>query len=229
MEPPSMSEASNKSITSRRGRGNLRGVLARVLVGACLAAGAVSMTAMTVSPPEPEAIPRRWQLDLEPGALRLATVDVPGVGKKAYFYFTYQVVNNSGEDMLFAPAFELATERGAIRSGLDVPVAVTRKLIEQTQNTYMEDQISIIGQLLQGKENAKDGIVIWPADELDMDELVLYAAGFSGETATVVKPTSKEPAVLRKSYMIEYHVSGDMTEMIGKEIPREMNGHWIMR
>ncbi|MBC7773354.1 MAG: hypothetical protein H7210_12730 [Pyrinomonadaceae bacterium] len=225
----------------------LSGRVARILTCVCAAAAAVPMiatsslsasaarsTAVTMTPPEPEAIPRRWQLEIEPGPLRLASLDVPEVGKKTFFYFTYRVINNTGEDLLFAPAFELATERGVYRSGTGVPVAVTKTLLDYVQNSYIQDQISIIGQLLQGKENAKDGLVIWPADELNADEMTLYAAGFSGETATVAKPTSKdkpdaEKVVLRKSYQIKYHLSGDMSNFIGKEIMRAEPGRWIMR
>lgn len=233
-----------QSMTARQpGRLNM-GTVARFLLGVGAAAAAIPMVAMTalpakpaaavLTPPEPEAIPRRWQLEIEAGPLRLASLDVPEVGKKTFFYFTYKVINNTGEDLLFAPAFELATERGVHRSGTGVPVAVTKYLLDYVQNPYIQDQISIIGQLLQGKENAKDGLVIWPADELNADEMTLYAAGFSGETATVEKPTSKdkevkEKVVLRKSYQIKYHLSGDMSNFIGKEIERAEPARWIMR
>lgn len=241
-----------QSMTARRSSRRqlarqMTGRTARLLAGVCAIAasiplvGMTSMTANTaantaraMTPPEPEAIPRRWQLEIEPGPLRLTSLDVPVVGKKTFYYFTYKVINNTGEDLLFAPAFELATERGVHRSGTGVPVAVTKTLMEYVQNSYIQDQISIIGQLLQGKENAKEGLVIWPADELDADEMTLYAAGFSGETATVEKPTTKDKAVkekvvLRKSYQIKYHLSGDMSNFIGKEIERAEPGRWIMR
>jgi hypothetical protein len=204
-----------------------RRFLAHCLVGVAVAAGTAPMLGF-ITPPEPEAIPRRWQLEIEPGALRLTTMTVDGK-QKAFFYLTYRVINNSGEDLLFAPSFELSTEYGNLRSGLDVPADVTRKLMEETQNKYIEDQISIIGQLLQGKENAKDGIVIWPANDLDSDSLTIYAAGFSGETTSVEMPKSKEKVVLRKTYQMKYHVAGDMSQMIGKEITRAESPRWIMR
>jgi len=224
-----MSRVTNQHKSMRFGmfRGKLARGLAPAIAGLCIAAGVLPMIAM--APPEPEAIPRRWQLEIESGPMRLASVDLPGVGTKAYFYLTYKVINNTGEDLLFAPAFELATEVGSRRSGLDVPVDVTKALIAQVQNPFIEDQISIIGQLLQGKENSKEGIVIWPADELDMDQLVVYGAGFSGETTTVEKPFGKDRVVLRKTYIVKYRISGDMSKMIGKEIERAEPGRWIMR
>lgn len=221
----------HKSTTFSRAGSRIRRALSLGLIGAAIVGTGVPMLGAAIlrTPPEPEAIPRRWQLDIEPGALRVTSVDVPGVGKKPFFYLTYRVINNSGEDLLFAPSFEMSTEVGNRRSGRDVPAEVTKTLMEQTQNGFIEDQISIIGQLLQGKENAKDGIVIWPADELDMDDLTIYAAGFSGETASVELSTSKERVVLRKTFQIKYRVNGDMTQMLGKEITREEAPRWIMR
>ncbi len=219
--------------------GSFRSAIGRVAAGIVLAAGILPVCGMSaapapapvvaLAPPEPEAIPRRWQLEIEPGSLRLATVELPGGAKKAFYYLTYRVINNSGEDLLFAPSFELTSEYGNRRSGTEVPTEVTRALIAQTQNTYIEDQISIIGQLLQGKENAKDGIVIWPANDLDVDSLVIYAAGFSGETTSVDMPATKDKVVLRKTFQMNYQVAGDMSQMIGKEIARSESPRWIMR
>lgn len=223
-----MCAATSKFIPAVTSRFGWRGVVARIVLGATLATGGATMVGFTMTPPEPEAIPRRWQLEIEPGQLRLTTLEVEGKAK-AFYYLTYRVINNSGEDLLFAPSFELSSEYGSIRSGLDVPTDVTRKLMEESQNKYIEDQISIIGQLLQGKENAKDGIVIWPANDLDVDSLTIFAAGFSGETTSVEMPASKERVVLRKTFQMKYHVSGDMTQMLGKEITRAEPPRWIMR
>ncbi len=197
----------------------------RVLVCVALA-GVVLMLAAAA--PEPDPVPRRWQLDVAAGPLRLATVDV-GAGPRTYFYMTYQVTNNSGEDLLFAPAFELATDDEVLRSGRGVPLEVTRKLIESVQNQFVQDQISIIGQLLQGKENARDGIVIWPANDLNLEELAVYAAGFSGETATVDAPDTHQKFVLRKTLRLNYQISGELVGQEGHDIPLAEPAGWIMR
>lgn len=151
-------------------------VPATILVAAAPAQGA----------PEPLPVPRRWQLDVEVGPLRMVKID-----GREYLYLTYKVVNNSGEDLLFAPSFELATDEGHVmRSGRGVPVSVTRQVMEMLENPFLEDQIAILGMLLQGEENAKEGVVIWPANGLDVDEISIYAAGFSGETATLELPAT---------------------------------------
>lgn len=179
--------------------------------------------------PQPDPVPRRWQLHIEPGPLRLATVNVPDTGPRAFFYFTYKVVNNSGQDLLFAPAFELANDRGMLRrAGRDVPLTVTRELMRRTENPFIEDQIAIIDQLLQGEENAKFGIVIWPADDFRAEEATIYAAGFSGETATVTNPDTGETVTLRKTLMLRHTAPGTLVGQGHRPLTRTER-RWIMR
>ena len=143
--------------------------------------------------PEPDPIPRRWQLDVTIGPMRMASYQLEGQGSKTYLYFTYKVTNNTGQDLLFAPSFELSLGKGEpIRSGRNVPADVTKKLIEQCQNTFLQDQISILGNLLQGSENAREGVVVWELENLKPDKIAVYAAGFSGETVNITPPGAKE-------------------------------------
>lgn len=179
--------------------------------------------------PEPDPVPRRWQLEVTPGPLRMVSMEVPGHGPRMYLYLTYNVVNNSGEDILFAPAFELANGEGEIlRSGRDVPQAVTERIVASTQNPFAEDQIAIIGTLLQGREHGKDGVVIWPVTDANPERITIYAAGFSGETATVESPRNSTRFVLRKTLRLDYDTPGDLVRQPLDPIPvREKT--WIMR
>jgi hypothetical protein len=131
--------------------------------------------------PEPAPIPTRWQLDIKTSPLRMALVDTPSGVPSSYFYMTYLVTNNTTTDLLFAPAFELATDEGdLLRSGRNVPFEVTSAIMERLENPLLEDQISIVGNLLRGEENAREGIVIWPIPRHHCNEVIVYAAGFSG-------------------------------------------------
>lgn len=216
--------------------------LARVLgLAQGVAALAVAVMAVVVAAasaiaaPEPEVVPRRWQLDIRTGDLRVVTLMVSQPGNKEaepqprmFYYLPYTVINKSGEDLLFAPSFELATDEGELmRSGRGVPVEVTRTIIAGLENEFVQDQISIIGQLLQGEENRKDGVVIWPVGELDPTEVVVYAAGFSGETATEELPDGRK-VVLRKTLMIRYRVPGTLEGLRSTPL-EEVERRWIMR
>jgi hypothetical protein len=184
-------------------------------------------------PPEPDPIPQRWQLDLVVGPLRLISLEIEGEGFVPFFYMTYRVTNNSGEDLQFAPQFELGNEDGdLIRAGIDVPRQARQALLELLDNPLLEDQIDVIGPLLQGRENAKDGLVIWRAQDLDADELNLYCAGFSGEVQQVEfsNPQSGETKTLtfRKTYLVRYSTPGRLLGRGSAPFP-VVAERWIMR
>ncbi len=199
-----------------------------VAVGAPLVVPA-AITQTSVAAPQPDPVPRRWQLNIKPGPLRLAILDVEGQGEQAYFYFTYYVENNTGEDLLFAPSFQIATDDGEImNSGANVPSAVTREILERLRNPFLLDQISAVGLLLQGEENAREGVVIWPAENLEVDEVNLFAAGFSGETKTIIRPDTGEPVLLRKTLMLRHETPGDIAGIGDRPLDR-VDRRWIMR
>ena len=191
-------------------------ILTLSAVAAVLAAPLVAIAA-----PEPDPVPRRWQLELDLGPLRSALVPVEiaqpdgttRVEPRAYLYLTYTVTNYTGDDLLFAPSFELALDTGStLPAGDRVPSAVTRELLSRLDNPFLKDQINVIGMLSQGPENAREGLVIWPLDDLDVNEITVYAAGFSGETETLelTDPVTGEPirAILRKTLVARFHSPG---------------------
>jgi hypothetical protein len=183
--------------------------------------------------PEPAPVPKRWQLDVEAGPMRLAVVNLKGLGPRAYFYLTYKVINNSGQDLLFAPAWDLATDQATVfRSGKDVPVEATKAIIDGLDNPFLQDQISIIGTLLQGKENARQGVVIWPARDLKVEYIQVFGAGFSGETATIEAPDPQtgqpRQMLLRKSLLLRYRSPGELNPARSTSLDLTEK-RWIMR
>lgn len=179
--------------------------------------------------PEPSPVPVRWEISLDIGELRLVKIDAEGKGARAYFTLPYKATNTSGQDLLFAPSFELVGADGRIvRAGRDVPADVSKALIARTDNPFVQDQIAIIGPLLRGPENAKEGLVIFPADSLSPGEIMVFAAGFSGETATVTPPTGGDRVILRKTRMLRYADTGDLSTR-GDAALGLVEARWIMR
>jgi len=210
--------------------------------GAGLGAGLGAGVASGALFPQPDPVPRRWQLDLTPGPLRAAVVDTPvrredgtvRVEPRAYVYFTYTVTNYSGRDLLFAPVFEMATDLGeAVRAGRGVPFEVTAELLRRLDNPFLLDQVDMLGMLQQGEENAREGLVVWALPRLDVGEIVVYAAGFSGEHDVLrwKDPESGEERVinLRKTYEMRFATPG----LIDPASPRAFGAadrpRWIMR
>lgn len=225
--PPAASLQSRNTQTqpTRHGRGS-RVRLASAAAAILSLAGAVGMSALA---PEPEPVPRRWELQFDPGPLRVASVKVPDVGVRQYLYLTYRVTNNSGEDVFFAPSFDYADGEGNVsRSGRDVPQAVTSRLLEVVQNKYIQDQVQIIGDMLQGTAHAKDGLVIWPLADSNPSEIVVYVTGLSGESKTLSSPDGKDKFVVRKTARLEFEAPGSLD---GRgSVPLELKSRsWIMR
>lgn len=199
-------------------------------VSLVVAAVAIALGSGTLrAAPEPEAIPRRWQLQVEAGPLRVMSVQAEGRGPQTYYYMTYKVTNNSGEDISFAPLFEMATDDGTIlRSGRGVPPEVTDVIVARLGDSLLETDSQIQGMLLQGPENARRGLVIWQANNLKVDEAVVYAAGFSGETKSIQRPDTGEKVVLRKTLMLRHSVPGEIDPTSAQPLKRDLE-RWILR
>lgn len=204
---------------------------------ACATAFGPAAAAAHAAAPEPMPVPRSWELIMEPGPLRITSVADDTGRPSLYYYMTYQVTNDTGQDVFFAPLFELGTDKGElIVSGQNVPREVTAEILRRLDNIFIEDQISIIGQLRQGQENAKDGVVIWRVGRSDVDEVSIYAVGMSGENRTlrVRDPETGElkNVVLRKTMWLRHRVLGNIagyaTGEGGRELPREQ-ARWILR
>lgn len=183
--------------------------------------------------PEPDAVSKKWELSAKFGALRIATVEIDG-SPRSFLYLTYTVTNTTPSDILFAPSFELTNDDGdVLKSGSGVPGAATKAILTRLNQPFLQDQISIVGNLLRGEENSKDGLVVWPLTDLSVNEINVYAAGFSGETKAIVVPdrkTGKDAVVsLRKSVSLRYKLSGQMSHIgAGEELPLAEK-RWIMR
>ncbi|MCH2162590.1 MAG: hypothetical protein MK085_12050 [Phycisphaerales bacterium] len=182
--------------------------LARCL--AVLAACLVAITAIssTVSASAaPSVAADEWELEFTPGPLRLY---VDPVDDRAYWYFTYTVANRTERDRMWAPRAELFTDGGDIlRSGREVPSRVNKQLKTLLNDPLLEDQNRIIGEILVGRENAKSGVVVWPASDLEVTEVTLFMTGLSSDSKVVDHPETGKPVRLRKTLRREYLVPGN--------------------
>ncbi len=204
-------------------------------VGLGLAAGS-TWTETVIGAPEPSPVPLRWQLDVEPGPLRLAMVEIPGEGLRAFLYLPYKVENHSAAEVYFAPTFEMTTDEASepARAGRGVPAAVTDEIIGRLHNPFVQDQISVIGPLMQGAEHARESVAIWPLANMKPSRVTVYASGFSGETRRVARPEGEAPkgdtneVILRKTLMLEHLTPGDLAGQGNDPISRT-NSRWILR
>jgi hypothetical protein len=181
----------------------------------CMAGSLMGVLASSSTAAEPFAPAGQvdvWTLDFKPGALRLYVDPIDG---KHYHYFTYQVRNRTTDDRMFAPRAELFTDKGEIlRSGDGVPTEVSRRLLGLLSQPLMENENQIIGDLRQGKENARDGIVIWKATDLESNEMTIFVTGLSNAFERVKHPITQEDIILRKTLRLDYVTPGNMTDSV---------------
>ena len=185
------------------------------------------MTAAVLAYPKPASVPYRWELNFEPGELRLYVDNTNG--GTAYWYFAYKVTNRTGRDQVWAPSFTVFTDAGEIMlSGRSVPARVVDDICDLLGNTFLEAQNEVIGDLYHGREHAKEGLVVWPAQNTDINEISLFVAGISGETARVINPVTNEQVLLRKTLQRDYLIRGDALARGSK--PAELvRQEWILR
>lgn len=192
---------------------------------------AVALSAPAIAAPEPSPVAITWEFTFEQGPLRLAWVE-SAEGRRPYFYLTYRVTNYSGSDLLFAPDVTLMTDNVTVRkSGRDVPTAVTNAIIAELDNPLIESQIDIVSTVLQGQEHARDGVLIWPVENLDVDEVTIFFSGLSGEFESyVVGRGADNPRryTLRKTLMMRFATPGQFGNQGARPFDLDEK-RWVMR
>lgn len=176
--------------------------------------------------PEPSVSSRAWRFDF--------THDGPKaiyVKQRWYWYMTYKVTNNTGTERVFVPDITVVTDAGdTIVAGKDVPVGVYTAIKETTGNRLLESPILVVGRILQGEDNARESVAIWPANEngKDVDQFKVFVAGVSGELAVTQNAKSNEEVVLRRTLMLTFDLPGTNVP-IQKQPVVPKGKEWVMR
>ncbi len=159
--------------------------------------------------PEPDIVSNSWKLDFSWSKPQPIAYKQSDGSYKWYWYMPYKVVNNTDQKVLFIPEVTLATDTGKIvTAGEDVPASLFPRIKERLRNPLLESPIEVVGEILRGEDFAKESVIIWPAFKNDVDELSIFVAGLSGETATVKDPLSGEPVMMRRTLMMRYKLPG---------------------
>ena len=189
----------------------------------------VGHSVLAQSYPEPKVITEAWEFEIEFGTPCVTPVRTIDGQIKYYWYLPYTVTNNTGEDRLYVPKFEILTNQGhLISAGRKVDPGVFDKIKVEQSNDLLESPVQVIGRLLQGEDNARDSVAIWAAPTKDVDRMWVFIAGLSGETATVQHPETNEKIVLRKTLMLEIQTPGTLASLSKKPV-EIISKKWIMR
>ena len=177
--------------------------------------------------PEPSRYPKAWEFTFTHAPMKRIVVNT-SAGPKAYYYITYNVINNTKEERMFFPYFTLLTQDGRlIRSDKSIPAGVFQAIKQREGKRLLEPEWQIQGTLRIGEDQARDGVAIWEAPAAELGKFSVFVGGLSGETATVPGADGKS-VILRKTLQLNYLVRGDEIYPGEDEINEEAS-RWVMR
>ena len=188
--------------------------------------------------PQPSPYPIAWEFDFRYDAPRRIVVDRRGQrSPQAYWYMTYTVVNNTDQERMFFPRFELVTRSGnVIRSDRNIPAEVFQTIKRRTGDRMLEDALSMtMSPLLVGEDQQRRGVAIWREPEAELGAFTVFVGGLSGEATEAtgvggepIADADGEPVLLFKTKQIDYRLLGDEL-YAGRDTLRKLGERWVMR
>ncbi|HXE53084.1 MAG TPA: hypothetical protein VN541_08720 [Tepidisphaeraceae bacterium] len=181
--------------------------------------------------PEPSIYPIAWQLDFKHSEPKRVVV-----GTTPYWYMTYTVTNNTGQEQVWRPNFVMLTNDGKnIPSDRDIPIEVFDQIKASENNRFLQPAALVAGPLRQGPDQAKDGVAIWKEPNPRMGEFKIFVGSLSGEFVILkddkdkpVEGPDKLPVILRKTLELDYAVYGDQYYPARHEV-HATGEKWVMR
>lgn len=181
--------------------------------------------------PEPSLYPISWELDFKHAAPKRIVVDTT-----AYWYMSYTVTNNTGQEQNWRPDFQMMTDEGkVIKSDHGISVEVFDKIKATEGSRFLEPAVKVAGPLRQGEDQAKDGVAIWKETTPRMGTFKIFIGGLSGEKVAFTDDDGKQlkdadglPEFLRKTLELDYQIYGDEFYPDRHEV-HELGHKWVMR
>jgi len=193
--------------------------------------------------PKPKAVSAAWQLDFRFKDPQRLVLNVDGTDRpQTFWYIIYTITNNTGQDVIFHPEFELMTDTMQVlraNVGIDPVVFDTIRQLHRPTYPWLQRPTAVVGKILQGMDNARDSIAVWPDFDPNASSFDLFIAGLSGEITSVPNPLydpnqpQKHPPrfVLRKTMKVRYCLPSEPATQ-GRAVPFRCGTpqvQWIMR
>ena len=196
--------------------------------------------------PQPNDARVAWEIDIDYKPPQPIMVELPGRSKpQLFWYISYAVTNRSGKDRLFVPEIVLYTNTGQmLRAGQGVNTIVYKTIKKLHNNPLLYDMVSITGKLLQGEDNAREGVVIFRDFDPKAASFEIFFGGLSGETAVTRIPrpimvkeigpggkqmmVKKDTITLVKTLKLQYAVGTEARDRVNAKV-RLLRKGWVMR
>ncbi len=214
-----------------------------------LAAGCFALPNLPAgTAPAPDAAAHRWELEFTNETPTPIMVQLPGTDKaQLFWYMRFTVTNRTGEDQIFSPKVALYTNTGELiqaNAGAAGDPAVFAAIKKIHNNPLLVDLTDCTGKLLQGQDNAKDSVVIFPNFDPKASRFDIFVGGLSGETAVIklpkpikvmrMDPDGKDVEVetdkltLTKTIDLKYTLGTEFKKRLSAEV-RLASKEWVMR
>jgi hypothetical protein len=198
---------------------------------------ATFLSCLAVAAPEPAVVqkPGDWTLDVRfenPQQMVL-----PGAVQERFWYIIFSLTNKSGKDVDFYPQCDLLTDTLQLVPAVKGTSAVLFEKIKarhQGRYPFLELLENAGEKILQGEDNAKDIVVIWPDFDPNAKSVSVFISGLSNETIAIDSPTEKDQdgkplkIYLRKTLQLTYSIAGDPKFRSDQKLKFESK-RWVMR
>lgn len=166
-------------------------------------------------------------LELRPGTLTLVTDDATG---DRFLVFTYTVANKTPRTQRFTPRFELLMGDGTLlEGGKGVDVDAGARVRRAAAGPRALDQFQVMGDVPVGEQNAKEGVVIFPAKG-DMKDMTLFVSGTSIAIDRVPDAKTGKETIVRRTWVRHYGIDGAVDPRRSTEATFDATkDEWVMR
>jgi hypothetical protein len=186
-----------------------------------------------------------WTLHFAYTPPRIATLDVPGKGKKTVWYMVYQVWNTGDTPRTVIPRFELVTQDGPRYSLLDdlspALAEQVRAVEDPTKSLNMQSSVSISKTPVpvtraDSVPRSVYGIALWPdvAEKAPtVNNFSVFVTGLSNGTS-VAKAEGGAETITRKTLQLDFiRPTDNRNQTLGDIRPNENGGlgayRWLYR
>jgi len=170
---------------------------------------------VSLAAPEPAVVQSRddWTVEVTFEHPRSIEGRVPGQEGPSFLWYTIlTLTNRSREDVAFYPQCELMTDTFQIvPEGRDATEEVYNRIKKRHHSRYpfLETLDEAGNRILQGQNNARDVVLVWPDFDSKASDIKIFISGLSSEIAVVAHPLSAEKLYLRKTLELSYQLRGD--------------------
>jgi hypothetical protein len=187
-----------------------------------------------------QQVPGMWVMEefvfIQP---RMITVDVPGKGRKLFWYMVYHVKNKGDAPRLFVPKFLLVDDKG--NAFLDRVNPKVQRAIQLREDPLqpLENSVSISGMIKPSVDEGVDeplfGVAIWEDVNPRLNSFDILVEGLSNGFKELKDPQTNEsvldsatgkPKAQRKTLVLKFARPGDEFNQNEREI-RYLGYEWI--